>query len=206
MVACPICQRPVKEADINRHIDSDCTSFIDDPNLPPATQSNGGKQKSSAKASGFFTPAPKKNVSIKAEDASSPAASNLSTQRPIAKPELSVARDAAPAKRSWNSDGHVQTESEKPEPTGPVLKKAKNAHAPLAERMRPQSLDDVAGQELVGANGVLRNLIVTDRVPSMILWGGPGTGESNKDRGNPMPGEISADESIVDQAKPQLHV
>lgn len=44
--------------------------------------------------------------------------------------------------------------------------------------MRPQSLDEVAGQDLVGENGVLRNLIISDRVPSMILWGGPGTGKT----------------------------
>ncbi|CAK7243980.1 MAG: DNA-dependent ATPase mgs1 [Sporothrix thermara] len=50
--------------------------------------------------------------------------------------------------------------------------------APLAERMRPQSLDDVCGQELVGPHGVLRALIEADRVPSMILWGGSGTGKT----------------------------
>ncbi|KAI9824557.1 MAG: hypothetical protein M1832_001646 [Thelocarpon impressellum] len=50
--------------------------------------------------------------------------------------------------------------------------------APLAERMRPQSLDEVCGQELVGPNGVLRELIEKDRVPSMILWGGAGTGKT----------------------------
>lgn len=50
--------------------------------------------------------------------------------------------------------------------------------APLADRMRPQTLDEVCGQELVGPNGVLRGLIEQDRVPSMILWGGPGTGKT----------------------------
>ena len=44
--------------------------------------------------------------------------------------------------------------------------------APLAERRRPSSLDEVVGQELVGEYGVLRSLIEQDRVPSMILWGG----------------------------------
>jgi len=66
----------------------------------------------------------------------------------------------------------------RPIATAPTAKKPKNSHAPLAERMRPQSLDEVAGQELVGPNGVLRNLIVTDRVPSMVLWGASGTGKT----------------------------
>lgn len=44
--------------------------------------------------------------------------------------------------------------------------------------MRPHKFDDVFGQELVGPNGVLRSLIETDRLPSMILWGGSGTGKT----------------------------
>ncbi|THW48992.1 putative AAA family ATPase [Aureobasidium pullulans] len=44
--------------------------------------------------------------------------------------------------------------------------------------MRPRTLDEVQGQELVGPKGVLRSLIETDRVPSMVLWGGPGTGKT----------------------------
>jgi putative ATPase len=46
---------------------------------------------------------------------------------------------------------------------------------PLAERMRPKTLDEIVGHEdLFGENGVLRDLILSDRVPSMILWSGPG--------------------------------
>ena len=48
----------------------------------------------------------------------------------------------------------------------------------MAERMRPHTLDDVFGQDLVGPNGVLRSLIESGRVPSMILWGGSGTGKT----------------------------
>jgi putative ATPase len=44
--------------------------------------------------------------------------------------------------------------------------------------MRPRSLDEVCGQELVGPNGVLRSLIESNRVPSMILWGPSGTGKT----------------------------
>ncbi|KAI5293838.1 hypothetical protein KEM52_005133 [Ascosphaera acerosa] len=44
--------------------------------------------------------------------------------------------------------------------------------------MRPQTLDEICGQELVGEAGVLRDLIEHDKVPSMILWGGPGTGKT----------------------------
>ncbi len=53
------------------------------------------------------------------------------------------------------------------------------AHEPLAERVRPQTLDDVLGQEhLAGPNAPLRKLIETDQIPSMILWGPPGSGKT----------------------------
>ncbi len=51
--------------------------------------------------------------------------------------------------------------------------------SPLAERMRPTSLDQLVGQEhLVGEKGVLRKTIISGKVPSMILWGPPGTGKT----------------------------
>ncbi len=53
------------------------------------------------------------------------------------------------------------------------------AHSPLAERMRPSSLEDLVGQEhLVGINGIIRKAIASGNVPSMILWGPPGVGKT----------------------------
>ncbi len=51
--------------------------------------------------------------------------------------------------------------------------------SPLAERMRPSKLSDLVGQEhLVGSNGVLKKSIESGQVPSIILWGPPGTGKT----------------------------
>jgi putative ATPase len=51
--------------------------------------------------------------------------------------------------------------------------------SPLAERMRPKSLEDFVGQEhLLGQGKVLRQAIETDHLPSMILWGPPGSGKT----------------------------
>jgi putative ATPase len=53
------------------------------------------------------------------------------------------------------------------------------ANAPLAERMRPATLDDVVGQvPVVGPEGFLRRAIAEDRVPSLIFWGPPGSGKT----------------------------
>lgn len=50
---------------------------------------------------------------------------------------------------------------------------------PLAERMRPRTLDEYVGQKhLVGPNAVLRNMIDAGRIPSFILWGPPGVGKT----------------------------
>ncbi|MCM1021875.1 MAG: replication-associated recombination protein A [Muribaculum sp.] len=50
---------------------------------------------------------------------------------------------------------------------------------PLAERLRPKTLDDYIGQEhLVGNGSVLRTMIETGRVASFILWGPPGVGKT----------------------------
>ncbi|MGD1120354.1 MAG: replication-associated recombination protein A [Dehalococcoidales bacterium] len=51
--------------------------------------------------------------------------------------------------------------------------------APLATRMRPNTLNAFVGQEhLIGKGRVLRKAIETDRIPSMILWGPPGCGKT----------------------------
>ena len=50
---------------------------------------------------------------------------------------------------------------------------------PLAERLRPRTLDEYIGQaHLVGQNGVFRKFLETGNVPSFILWGPPGVGKT----------------------------
>ena len=50
---------------------------------------------------------------------------------------------------------------------------------PLAERMRPRSLDDYVGQKhLVGEGAILRKMIDAGRISSFILWGPPGVGKT----------------------------
>ena len=50
---------------------------------------------------------------------------------------------------------------------------------PLADKIRPKSLDEVVGQKhLVGSNGVLRRLIESKNIPNMIFYGPSGTGKT----------------------------
>ena len=53
------------------------------------------------------------------------------------------------------------------------------AYQPLADRMRPQTFEEIAGQvHLVGENGILKKLIDNNRIPNMIFFGPPGTGKT----------------------------
>lgn len=54
-----------------------------------------------------------------------------------------------------------------------------NANVPLAERVRPVQLSDLIGQDhLTGEGSILRTSVEKGRIPSMILWGPPGTGKT----------------------------
>lgn len=58
-----------------------------------------------------------------------------------------------------------------------------NPAAPLAERARPTRLEDFVGQEqLLGENKILQQLIKSKHIPSLILWGPPGTGKTTLSR------------------------
>ncbi|KAI9643998.1 DNA-dependent ATPase mgs1 [Ciborinia camelliae] len=195
MVACPICEKQVKAKDINSHIDSGCEDFIDTIS-PPLTQQNGTISQKPASTqkpsvSNFFsTPAAKKVASYSTPKIE-PSPTPSFQQKVQVNGNQTVQRQTdgsangpltAQQKRSFEDVGTGMNVMKEDDIVDPPVKKAKiNAFqkaAPLAERMRPRSLDEVCGQELVGSHGVLRSLIEQDRVPSMILWGGAGTGKT----------------------------
>lgn len=63
-------------------------------------------------------------------------------------------------------------------PTRPP--EAPSASAPLADRIRPKSLDEVVGQEhLTGLDGAIGRMVAAGKLASMILWGPPGTGKTS---------------------------
>src|SRR6476469_6223721 len=57
---------------------------------------------------------------------------------------------------------------------------APTANAPLADRLRPRSLDEIVGQEhLTGPEGAIGRMVAAGKLASMILWGPPGTGKTS---------------------------
>jgi putative ATPase len=168
MVSCPICGKPVSSLKINDHIDSDCQQFIEEP-----TSSSGDHSPSQkAPVPAFFQPSSTRKSSAQREFVSDASPlRNLNGKRTV-----TVSQNGSSSSEyntaSSQRDGVVESAPKKPKVN------AFQRAAPLAERMRPRTLDEVCGQELVGPAGVLRGLIEEDRVPSMILWGGPGTGKT----------------------------
>src|SRR5262245_11869565 len=64
-------------------------------------------------------------------------------------------------------------------PTRAPVERRTRASAPLAERMRPRTIDEFVGQRhLLGPGRLLSDLLGAGRVESLILWGPPGTGKT----------------------------
>ncbi|GIK03245.1 hypothetical protein Aspvir_007314 [Aspergillus viridinutans] len=169
MVSCPICGNSVPSLKINDHIDSNCENFIEEPT------SSTGEPVSSQKTPvpSFFQP----TSARKAASQSIPQSDSLSAPSPLR--PVNGKRTITHEKESFLNGNKPDQDEAQREPHPKKLKvNALQKAAPLAERMRPRTLDEVCGQELVGPNGVLRGLIEQDRVPSMILWGHAGTGKT----------------------------
>lgn len=170
MVECPVCSKPVKDNRINEHLDSDCKEHLLEQE--PENTPNPSKTHS------FFTPGTRKPPATQrnGNPTSSPPFAQA-TQRIVERPKTPPAGTKRPLEDvpEGQSNGDIRS------PT--AVKKAKRLKAveaamPLAERMRPTSLDHVCGQELVGPHGILRGMVNEGKLPSMVLWGRPGTGKT----------------------------
>ena len=174
MVECPVCGNNVSTSNINLHLDSDCADHVE--SNTNSSQTNGSNAADIPTSSFFQTPAARKvssqTLPRRTPETQSIASLRASTKRPLDKAEIQ--QNGSASKDRHEIHGSVEEPAIKKQKAVTALQQA----APLAERMRPKTLDDVCGQELVGPAGVLRGLIESDRVPSMILWGGAGTGKT----------------------------
>ena len=179
MVSCPICGNSVPSLKINDHIDSDCQSFIGEPTSSAGdTPSSSQQQQQKGHVPSLFQPTSARKASAQASsqkdtDVSPLRSVNGKRAHETATTELPVERKQTQTRQDEHPPS-ITAETQSKRPKTNAFQRA----APLAERMRPRTLEEVCGQELVGPNGVLRGLIEQDRVPSIILWGGPGTGKT----------------------------
>ena len=126
----------------------------------------------------------------------SPSSSSTSKQSFLsfgqtAQPQLSASTPAKPppakarklirssvvTKQSIDPSDHGETENAVPSRDGKE-KASSERSAPLAELMRPSTIADYVGQEnVIGKNAILRTILESGNVPSLIFWGPPGCGK-----------------------------
>lgn len=128
------------------------------------------------------------NANAKVEDNDSPYTTNYKSKKRYSNEDLEVPNKKVAFSNSSetvsiiNSSSQAETyeKSEELSKNQELLKLKREAKLPLAQRLRPKSLDEYYGQEkLVGENGILRNIIKSDQIPSFILWGVPGVGKTS---------------------------
>lgn len=190
LIDCPVCGISVRLNAINAHLDADCSSA--DVQSPPGSisvladgntdQKHGDKANDTVSAaSSFFSPTQTRLQSRKTggkqEILETPEKSdngaNSAKKRKIAESTSQQNRASSPKATRFETATNDRSSAL------PRGKEARQQAAPLAERVRPTTLDDFIGQEeLVGRSGLLRGLIEAGRVPSLILWGSSGTGKT----------------------------
>ncbi|KZT72047.1 P-loop containing nucleoside triphosphate hydrolase protein, partial [Daedalea quercina L-15889] len=178
-VKCPVCSRQVPERDINYHLDNNCQDAGASSQKPHA--------KFQSTIASLFTPTGKGQQRHGAPS---------STQTPR------YSDRGHDSKKRAQPDEDTFTE----EPV-PSKRTRLQAAAPLAERLRPQSLDEFVGQpHLTGSDSLLIHLMDTGSTGSMIFWGPPGCGKTTlarllAKRTNSVLKELSATDSGIGDVK-----
>lgn len=159
----PVCSREVSEQTINQHLDNACR----DPE-PIFT----------IKADGYGNAASSSSESrIRKQNSLAPifSLSNPETLHPasVAIPAVSTLGPSTRKRKPEHLSGPTLDGSSKRGRAGP---QNVQSAAPLAERLRPTSLDEFVGQShLLGSGSVMRNMLDTGSIGSMIFWGPPGS-------------------------------
>ncbi|KAH7122260.1 DNA polymerase III, clamp loader complex, gamma/delta/delta subunit [Dendryphion nanum] len=167
MVQCPVCERQVKETKINEHIDEGCQNYLIEEN----GDRNGVETPNPSKTHSFFALRPPNSTANTPDEC--PEIFRGATDSPIATKRTLGETEEQPQPDGERSFSPPPPKRAKFTKTGVPLK-----NAPLAERMRPDTFDHVQGQAIVGKHGIIRKMLDTNSLQSMILWGDPGTGKT----------------------------
>ncbi|KAJ2567702.1 DNA-dependent ATPase mgs1 [Coemansia sp. RSA 1822] len=172
LVNCPVCNKAVPEWFMSDHLDRECSGMLEGDSTGAASPATQAPPKRAAEMQSPGTQRKKPAFLFNSQKKTQLA--------PSALPEYDITQQqkgAAPSplismasRQSSNMDNADELEAEK---------RLQNTRLPLAERLRPVSLDQFVGQKkLVGPQGILRALIESDQIPSMIFWSSPGLGKT----------------------------
>ncbi|KAJ3128767.1 Werner helicase interacting protein 1 [Nowakowskiella sp. JEL0407] len=150
-VECPICGESVLSLQINKHIDSNCNlSVLSERNSPGITSNKHP----------FFTPKQNTTSTSPISDGPNKLKRKLENYVDNSNPSVSVNNEPSP-KNNNNAT------------------KLKLSYTPLSEIARPNTMDEVLGQtNVIGEKSILRELVGQKRIPSIVLWGPPGSGKT----------------------------
>lgn len=167
LVECPSCQLKLPLTALNPHLDR-CLSG------EPASNSTPDKQVKSEQWNGIFSQRSTDN-----------SAASSSSSRGFKRQNGAFAQVSEPPANSEEESNGSTSKRPKVDPdesvhASPLASSSRtrlDSAKPFAERMRPQTLSEYVGQSDV-VNGPLKLLLRQGRIPSMILWGPPGTGKT----------------------------
>ena len=194
MVLCPICSENIGLSEINNHLD-ECelrNKNKHESKLRIANSSNDESEKSRQQQGEVKTedlPQSKTLSSLLSGNKKQrekprtyhyhPSSSQANQSTPSS---LSSPHNSGPVKREREQEREeeesIRTETKKPKNLT-VENLKMTCHLPLSERLRPTDVTQYIGQShLVGPRGILRGYLKHGRIPSLILWGHPGTGKT----------------------------
>lgn len=196
LVKCPMCSKLVPSPLINAHLDTECKAFkgSSDPAVrsrkerraPSASSASGKiahifmpKGRIQRRLSGEFVGKRESLADVASAPLSAPPSATPPPPKPRHAEQSSTPSFLLPRKRPAQSAAPQLLEK----------RRRVNPSAPLADRMRPRSLEEFVGQdEVTGKDGIVRALIGSPRnpsgrsrpgyLPSLILWGPPGVGKT----------------------------
>ncbi|KAG2145962.1 P-loop containing nucleoside triphosphate hydrolase protein [Suillus bovinus] len=155
LVSCPICLQSVLAENINKHLDSGCSIHVA-PKGEPSSRLNNIAPK---KLAPIFSQSHDKHTSTVADG-------------PLAPPSMTQYTPTTSKKRK------LQVSSISSKPSKGTSSNLKSA-VPLAERVRPQCLDEFCGQKhLTGPECLLTSMVDSGNIGSLVLWGPPGCGKT----------------------------
>lgn len=201
-VQCPVCAREFQPAAINAHLDK-CltdnenptlsTTGVDEPpskksrlstGLSPSTSavtSAGSGMKSNHAAPMFSVFQPKQRTSVLASKSNTHSnATSKSTNRDVDQDDEHKGSDES--KSNTEIKGPVSSTNTTSSSVMNVLTLL-NGSKPLAEKLRPTTFEEYFGQnQVLGEHTLLRSLLNSQEIPSLILWGPPGCGKVTLNR------------------------
>ena len=155
LVSCPICEASVSIQAIEKHVD-DCLKKSEGPTSTNITSSI------SPKING------KRTVSI---------SSSAKTRK---RPSV-ISPGSSPKQSKIQSSSKCITSAAENNAGSSTFSSSSSAAVPLYETVRPTTLDEFVGQEdIAGEGSLMKQIVETGSVPSLILWGPPGCGKVQK--------------------------